>query len=133
MSTTPPPPRPPHGAPPPFSMQSPPYGAPPEQRIDPTSPSPEEPDGKSERKLKVGITILGFLSALLALTTGILAAVTNSTSQKNESLTITVSQANSAKASAEASVSAAQSTISSLQSQLAQPTASPSGPVTPTN
>jgi hypothetical protein len=75
---------------------------------------------------------LGFLAALLALVTGILAAVSSSTSHKNESLTITLSQANSAKASAEASVSAAQSTISDLQSQLAAPSASPPPPQGPT-
>jgi len=80
---------------------------------------------KTEKRLKISIAILGFLSALLALVTGILAAVAHDTSQKNETLTVNLNDANGEKASAAASLSAAESTISSLQSQLATATAAP--------
>jgi len=91
------------------------------------------PGGKNKSSWKKATAILAFLAALLGLTSAILGLVARHASQQNQTLTINLEQANSAKVSAEQSVSAAQSTISSLQSQLAAPTESPSGSQPPTN
>jgi hypothetical protein len=105
-------------------MQAPTGPPPPQTAIDAASRDPEKPK-KKKRKLNKPIAILGFLTALLGLTSAILGVVAHDTAQKNESLTINYNEANSAKVSAEASVSAAQSTISSLQSQLASSAPTP--------
>jgi hypothetical protein len=110
-------------APPP---KPPPDGAGPP--IPPGSPPP-----KKKAKRFNGLTkVFGFLAALFALIAAILGLFVNNKSQQNQTLTVNLEQANSAKTSAQQSVSAAQSTISSLQSQLAAPSASPSATAAPT-